>query len=154
MIHFVYDSDSLLRSIEDCSDEKVQQFIAESDICLGFLPKKGNASVKSMLKVYKLEEHYSTHMKDPAHTELLINCPGAQLMGINTTAFLSRLELYVVEKQWLEGNMFVKGALTAFINLVEDSMAEVLLEWNKQRSSVSESASNNTIKCIKFSKET
>ena len=34
-------------------ESEAKDFILKSDICLGILPKKGNASVKSMLKCYK-----------------------------------------------------------------------------------------------------
>ena len=61
-IHFVYDEANLIRTIDisninDLSEtnKNVRSFIEKSDICLGILPKRGNASVKSMLKVYKLE---------------------------------------------------------------------------------------------------
>lgn len=74
------------------------KFIAQSDICLGFLPKKGNASVKSMLKVYGLESHYANHMGSASYLEKLINCQDSNIQGINTVAYLSRLELYVPEK--------------------------------------------------------
>mmetsp|Transcript_33206 Transcript_33206/g.50896 ORF Transcript_33206/g.50896 Transcript_33206/m.50896 type:complete len:232 (-) Transcript_33206:1720-2415(-) len=35
--------------------DQVKDFIIKSDICIGLLAKKGHASVKSMLKVYKIE---------------------------------------------------------------------------------------------------
>lgn len=124
-----------MTSCEDTSPEVIRKFIEDSDVCLGFLPKKGNASVKSMLKVYKLEEHYAQHMKCPKLTEEMVHCEGAGFNGINTIAYLSRLELYVPEKQWKAASMFTKGALTSMINQLEDRMASVLLEWNKHRSS-------------------
>jgi hypothetical protein len=49
---------------EDLLDPaQVEKFVYESDICLGILTKRGNASVKSMLKVYKLENEYDAHIK-------------------------------------------------------------------------------------------
>lgn len=50
-----------------------------------------------MLKVYKLEDHYAPHMQEPQYIEKKINCMGANIVGINTIAYLSRLELYVPE---------------------------------------------------------
>jgi len=132
-----YNSESLLTNFKpeggDLSDHsQVQDFICSSDIQLGFLPKKGNASVKSMLKVYKLEDQYSSHMSyGGAKTEKLISCEGAQIKGINTIAYLSRLELYVAEHQWLKASMEQRAALTVFIECLEDRMSEVLLEWNR-----------------------
>lgn len=138
-IHFAYDPDCLIKSFEPSGSpaedkERVAKFILESDICLGILPKKGNASVKSMLKVYKLEHHYSRHMLDPKTTHSLINCDGClQFSGVNTVAFLSRLELYVNADKWLSASLFQQSALTVLINDLEDRMSEILLEWNKQR---------------------
>jgi len=101
-IHLMYDEKRLVRGFEPTSKEgiedQINQFVLKSDICIGFLPKKGNASVKSMLKAYHLEDHYDKHMSSSSsHLQRLINCPQAQISGINTTAYLSRLELYVDE---------------------------------------------------------
>jgi len=103
--------------------EEVRDFIEKSDVCLGFLPKKGNASVKSMLKAYKLEDHYSSHLADSKHLEGLINCKGANMSGINTIAYLARLELYVPEHQWKSASPFQQGALTCFINNLEEQFS-------------------------------
>jgi hypothetical protein len=67
-IHLVYDKDQLVKSLEipgDCKDLNghVADFVVKSDICIGLLPKRGNASVKSMLKAYKLEHCYDNHIK-------------------------------------------------------------------------------------------
>lgn len=43
--------------------KKVEQFIYQSDVCLGILTKRGNASIKSMLKVYKMENDYNEFLK-------------------------------------------------------------------------------------------
>lgn len=62
----MYCSESLIKNIPsvDINDqEKLSEFIVKSDICFGILTKRGNASVKSMLKAYKLEESYADHMK-------------------------------------------------------------------------------------------
>lgn len=64
---------------------------------MGFLPKKGNASVKSMLKVYDMERYYQQHLSDPTFLESKLNCPNGNINGINTIAYLGRLELYVPE---------------------------------------------------------
>lgn len=64
-VHFAYDKNTLLRNInlEDINNrQQIEKFVTESDICLGILTKRGNASVKSMLKVYKLESEYNNHM--------------------------------------------------------------------------------------------
>ena len=66
-IHLKYDSDNLMRSIqlssdEDKHDSEIVEFITESDVQIGILPKRGNASVKSMLKVYKIPDIYEQHM--------------------------------------------------------------------------------------------
>lgn len=55
---FHYDKDLKERTLED----QVKDFVLKSDICIGLLPKRGNASVKSMLKAYKMEELYEKHM--------------------------------------------------------------------------------------------
>ena len=65
-IHFIYDSNHMLRNIspEDVNDmSKVSQFIYESDVCLGLLTKRGNASIKSMAKVYKVDGEYNDSIK-------------------------------------------------------------------------------------------
>jgi len=65
-IHLMYDVNTLVRGFEPSSDdnmeEQINEFVQKSDICIGLLPKKGNASVKSMLKAYHLEGHYDKHM--------------------------------------------------------------------------------------------
>lgn len=106
-IHLQYDENLFVKSFERKDEsktmvEEVKDFVVNSDICLGFLPKKGNASVKSMLKVYKLEDCYTNHMQDSSFLENRINCEGASLSGINTIAYLGRLELYVSEYHWLK----------------------------------------------------
>ena len=80
------------------------EFIVESDVCLAFLPKKGNASVKSMLKVYKLEEHYDMHKSEEIQVQDIINCKGACIQGINTIGYLARMELYVPEQKWKDSS--------------------------------------------------
>lgn len=65
-IHFKYDHQSLIKTVDPATDLKdadsVNKFIFESDICLGILTKRGNASVKSMLKVYKIEKDYENYL--------------------------------------------------------------------------------------------
>jgi hypothetical protein len=88
-----------------------------------------------MLKAYHLENHYEKHIHgSTSHLQKLINCPDAMIQGINTTAYLSRLEVYVDENQWTSASLRLKFALTSFINLLEEDIASVLLQWNKQRS--------------------
>lgn len=101
-IHFLYDDQKFIKTFEPKQNstnemQEIKEFIVKSDICLGFLPKKGNASVKSMLKVLKLEDHYTSHLADSSYLEDIINCSDANMSGINTIAFLGRLELYVSE---------------------------------------------------------
>ncbi len=70
--HFIYDPETLIRNIvpEDLkSEEKLAQFIVQSDICLGILTKRGNASIKSMLKVYRIESEYASYMKNQQDKE-------------------------------------------------------------------------------------
>lgn len=65
-IHFKYDPETLLKTIDQrqINDPgEVEKFIFESDICLGVLTKRGNASIKSMLKVYKLDKEYQSFVK-------------------------------------------------------------------------------------------
>lgn len=54
-----------------------------------------------MLKAYKMDDYYEMHMNTKDNPEFslstIINCQNASLSGINTTAYLSRLELYVDE---------------------------------------------------------
>lgn len=83
-IHFHYDPKEFIKTFElkennSDSIQEIKNFIVNSDICLGFLPKKGNASVKSMLKVYNLTDHYSSHLADSSYLEDIINCQGANL---------------------------------------------------------------------------
>lgn len=67
-VHFMYDSKSLVSPLQKTSEtltvEEIYDFIYKSDVCLGILTKRGNASVKSMLKVYKLEKQYSDHINN------------------------------------------------------------------------------------------
>lgn len=54
------------------SESSILKFIEESDICLGILAKRGNASIKSMLKVYRLDSDLNS--EDLA---VRLGCPGA-----------------------------------------------------------------------------
>jgi hypothetical protein len=93
-----------------------------------------------MLKAYKMEEKYDAHMrsekidagKPVGNSEIcsLINCKDAFISGINTIAYLSRLELYVSEDHWIQSSMKLKHSLTSFIHLLEDNINQVLLQWN------------------------
>lgn len=139
--HFKYSPTSLLESIsQDQLDDRstIARFIEESDVCLGILTKRGNASIKSMVKVYKMEAQYTESLekvaeaaKEATHDSVLgellghkkfdvgeaLRCPGAQISGINTMALLMRLELYVDEHRWL-GDQVRKGiqkALNTFV---------------------------------------
>lgn len=65
-VHFIYDQDHLIKNIDPQdleSDEQIARFIYESDVCLGILTKRGNASIKSMLKAYRMEPDYAEYMK-------------------------------------------------------------------------------------------
>jgi hypothetical protein len=81
--------------------------------------KRGNASVKSMLKVYKLEGQYNEHLKynedkmeseedesenmeesKGANIAEQVNCKGGEINGINTIALMARMELYANEIRW------------------------------------------------------
>jgi hypothetical protein len=78
-IHLMYDPKSLVKSFEPSSDinleVQIADFVLKSDICIGLLPKRGNASVKSMLKAYKMEDHYNKHMNGSSnYIQKLINC--------------------------------------------------------------------------------
>ena len=57
-IHFVYDSNLILRTIDSedlLNPESIKHFIYNSDVQLGFLTKIGKGSVNSIAKVYQLE---------------------------------------------------------------------------------------------------
>ena len=85
-IHLKYDQNKLIKTFEpsdQCSlmnkknsasefENEAKDFILKSDICLGILPKKGNASVKSMLKCYKQEDYYSQHMNTQEYPDFKI----------------------------------------------------------------------------------
>mmetsp|Transcript_8811 Transcript_8811/g.6551 ORF Transcript_8811/g.6551 Transcript_8811/m.6551 type:complete len:101 (-) Transcript_8811:342-644(-) len=100
-----------------------------------------------MLKVYKLENQYSSHINevnqsktrdsdegDPDYEEEkdskgkpdgrrianMLNCEGAKIQGINTMALMSRLELYVDKDKWLNSSKFTKIVLNSFISESED----------------------------------
>jgi hypothetical protein len=58
-VHFLYDSNLILRTINNeqiGNNESIKEFIYNSDVQLGFLTKRGKGSVKSIAKVYRLEE--------------------------------------------------------------------------------------------------
>ena len=87
-----------------------------------------------MLKAYKMEEKYDAHMRSESDNPTgdsnicsLINCKDAFISGINTIAYLSRLELYVSEDHWTESSMKLKHSLTLFIHLLEDNINQILL---------------------------
>ena len=65
-IHLKYDEEMLIKTFEPTDSNEFEKeatdFILNSDVCLGILPKKGNASVKSMLKCYKQEDFYNQHI--------------------------------------------------------------------------------------------
>lgn len=116
-VHFCYSADKLISSFkprESYSKKKdleahVAEFIVKSDVCLGFLPKKGNASIKSMLKVYKIEELYS-QINSFYQNQISegVGSKHANISGVNTIAYLSRLELYVPEDRWKESTLAQK----------------------------------------------
>jgi hypothetical protein len=61
----------MLSPDQDKHDDEIIQFITQSDIQIGILPKRGNASVKSMLKVYKISDIYEQHMQsESAHQKV------------------------------------------------------------------------------------
>jgi hypothetical protein len=75
-----------------------------------------------MLKAYKMDEYYEMHMNNKEYPEFslskMINCQNASISGINTTAYLSRIELYVDEFKWKKACMRIKWAFTTFINIL------------------------------------
>ena len=85
-----------------------------------------------MLKIYKLESHFENYLsngnskKSNNKLQELLKCPGAVFQGINTHAYLCRLELYVEEFQWKDAEYRTKCALKALIELLEDWMPIVL----------------------------
>lgn len=127
-VHLKYDEERLLRNIspEDLkSEEKILDFIRESDVCLGLLTKRGNASIKSMIKVYKLDSDIlGKHSSELGEYDLgrMIGCDGAQIQGINTLGLMMRLELYVDEARWksLEGHKNSQIALNTFVSSCEE----------------------------------
>ena len=89
-VHFQYHPDHLVKSIDDGDD--LSEFLRSSDVVLGLMVKRGNASVNSLLKAYGLEKEDAE--KKPL--DEIICCPGAQgLNQLNTTALMARMELYV-----------------------------------------------------------
>jgi hypothetical protein len=115
-IHFIFDKDRMLRTIsqEDINDvSKILSFIKYSDIHFGILTKRGNASIKSMLKVYKLDEEFQD-LSDKGIPDAL-GCPGSQIGGINTTALMLRMELYVDEYRWHSLDVGSQADLNGFI---------------------------------------
>jgi hypothetical protein len=160
-VHFQYDPTTLLKNIEpsDLQDSaKVLKFIEESDICLGILSKRGNASIKSMLKVYRLDSgHTSESQMATASTEekksdsqevpfpkakfnipQALGCPGSQISGINTMALMLRMELYVDEARWRsdEEQKEIQVALNTLIQTCEELIGPTLIHWNKSRTEV------------------
>ena len=64
-------SSIVLSPDQDKHEDEIIEFITQSDIQIGILPKRGNASVKSMLKVYKISEIYEQHMQsESAHQKV------------------------------------------------------------------------------------
>lgn len=60
-IHFIMDAEKVVRNInqeELRGKESIAKYIQEADVCLGILTKRGNASIKSMVKVYGCEQPY------------------------------------------------------------------------------------------------
>jgi hypothetical protein len=71
-IHFLYDNEKLLKNLDpkDLTDKaKIEQYIIDSDVCLGILTKRGNASIKSMLKVYKMDKEYNDFIKNNSNAK-------------------------------------------------------------------------------------
>jgi len=99
-IHLAYDPQTMVRNIEPedlRSESRILKFIEESDVCLGILTKRGNASIKSMLKVYRQDLDSDLNPEDLARR---LGCPGAVISGINTFALMLRIELFVDEYRW------------------------------------------------------
>lgn len=72
VIHLKYDSQHLATNIpnEDINDkEKIADFVKNSDLCLGILTKRGNASIKSMIKVYLLNPDIMDWMKPDSNSQ-------------------------------------------------------------------------------------
>ena len=133
-IHFIYDSNLILRTINSehlVNTQSIQDFIYNSDVQLGFLTKRGKGSVKSIAKVYRLEE--ATPLADYPNR---IGCPDAQIQGINTSALLLRLEMYVDEARWKDVNEDTKSILNSFIQKAEELIVPTLEVWNQYRSGV------------------
>ena len=112
-LHFIYDPELLLRNIsaEELQDQsRIAEYLYQSDLCLGLLTKRGNASIKSMVKVYGCDHAYT---QDPTFDlASFLHCPGATFQGINTLALLVRLELYVDEGRWKSLDRHTQSSLT------------------------------------------
>ena len=133
-IHFIYDEKSLIRNIspEDLSDpSKIARHLYESDVCMGILTKRGNASIKSMLKVYKLETEYEAAKFNIAER---LKCPGALISGINTIGLMMRMELYLDEDRWKALDVNSQSSLNALMSACEEQIIPTLFHWNEQRS--------------------
>jgi hypothetical protein len=56
--------------------------------------------------------------------------------GVNTDAYLIRMEMYVPEHNWKQSSIQTKFALSFLIDSLEDRMAPVLKRWNLERANI------------------
>eukprot|EP00347_Sterkiella_histriomuscorum_P020874 403336135 len=151
---------SNLKSKDKQYVKKVLEFLRDSDIQIGILFKKGMASKDSFLKAYGQEKLAKTIKSDrrnkdmtdtsyySVRNESLQSIIGCQIQdfdqnGVNITALIGRLELYVEESKWKECPTLTKEYLLTLINRVEDHLQECLLrQWNQQRSQCHNYTSN------------
>lgn len=108
---------------------KIARYLYESDVCMGILTKRGNASIKSMVKVYKLENEYNEEAKFNIAERL--RCPGALITGINTIGLMMRMELYLEEERWKSLDVNTQSSLNALMSACEEQIIPTLFHWNE-----------------------
>lgn len=128
-VHFHYDEAHLMRSVS--AGDEIRAFLESTDIVLGLMIKRGNASVNSLLKAYGIEKDDVSKLRVAEE----ICCPNAQgLNQLNTTALMTRMELYVPEHRWRNTNLRVRQSLLRLVRALEARLPESLKTWNKWRS--------------------
>jgi hypothetical protein len=60
-----------------------------------------------------------------------LNCPRANISGINTIGLMLRMELYVDEDRWNKATEETKLQLNSLIDICEDKIIPTLLHWNE-----------------------
>jgi len=117
----------------------VVEILAQSNIQIGIIFRKGLSGMKSVLKLYQnigfnpLKRNSSTKKLLNLDSDNNIDATIQKLSGSNIYTSNMRIELYVNEKFWKKVNCFTREFLYTFICQVEYTIVKMLCYWNDVR---------------------